>query len=79
VTSLICKHILGETSDKENRFLQNWLAKSTVNHRRYREIKLILDNATNLKCVHFFDTNVAWAKMSTKAEKRGGVHAGNTS
>jgi len=43
-TILICKHILGETSEQENRRTENWLAKNEANRDRYNEIKLILDS-----------------------------------
>lgn len=64
-TILICKHILGETSKRENRRMKDWLAKSEANQNRYNEIKLILDNASILKCPGDFNIDAAWTKIKS--------------
>jgi ferric-dicitrate binding protein FerR (iron transport regulator) len=71
-TTLICKHILGETSERENRRMENWLAKSEANRDRYNEIKLILDSLRDAKCPYDFNINAAWTRFKSRLERRAG-------
>lgn len=72
IAGLICKHILGETSDQENRRMQDWLSKSADNRDRYNEIKLILDSVRDAKCPHDFNINAAWTKFKSRLARRTG-------
>lgn len=70
MTGLICKHILGETSEEENLRIKNWLAKKKANRKYYNELRLILSFVDNTKYNQRYDSISAWAKIKPKITKR---------
>ena len=70
MTSLICKHILGETSEEENLLIQNWLAKKEANRKYYNELTLILRVVDSTKYNQRYDSISAWDKIKSKITKR---------
>jgi hypothetical protein len=69
MTSLICKHILGETSEEENLRIKNWLAKKKVNRKYYNELRSILSVFDSAKYNQRYDSISAWAKIKSKITK----------
>jgi len=69
MTSLICKHILGETSEEENLRIKNWLAKKKVNRKYYNELRSILSVFDSAKYSQRYDSISAWAKIKSKITK----------
>lgn len=67
MTSLICKHILGETSEEENLRIQNWLVKKEANRKYYNELRLILSVVDSIKYNQRYDSISAWAKIKRKS------------
>lgn len=70
MTSLICKHILGETSEEENLRMQDWLAKKEANRKYYNELRLILSVVDGTKYNQRYDSISAWAKIKAQITKR---------
>lgn len=70
MTSLICKHILGETSEEENLRIQDWLAKKEANRKYYNELRLILSVVDSTKYNQHYDSISAWAKIKAQITKR---------
>jgi hypothetical protein len=68
--SLICKHILGETSEEENLRIKNWLAKKKANQKYYNELRLILGVVDSTKYNPRYDSISAWAKIKPKTTER---------
>jgi GrpB-like predicted nucleotidyltransferase (UPF0157 family) len=69
MTSLICKHILGETSEEENLRIQDWLAKKEANRKYYNELRLILSVVDSTKYNQRYDSISAWTKIKAQITK----------
>jgi ferric-dicitrate binding protein FerR (iron transport regulator) len=67
---LLIKYLLKETTEEENREVQDWLAADSLNQKHFNDFELIWQQSKNLTITSTIDENDAWKRFQGKLTKK---------
>ncbi|MBC8052290.1 MAG: FecR domain-containing protein [Sphingobacteriaceae bacterium] len=67
---LLIKFLLGETSSEENEQVDQWIAASPSNKKRFEQVKLIWNTSKNLASTSTIDEHAAWGRFQEKVSEQ---------
>jgi transmembrane sensor len=66
---LLVKYLLGETTEEESLFVENWINSNAANKKQYEDFKTIWEESKRLAAVSTVNEKAAWQRFKTRIEQ----------